>query len=372
LACPTVLSTLPDVPIEQMFQTEGQIIATEEYDILAASLNSTGAASKFVRVSCLLLAMLAVCVSATAGDAKPGDPIQATFDRVAKMSVADQQAWLVQLEQRAGRAAQLTLPPKEAAKHQKHTQSLLHQKKVTWQVLREVLADTETREKTVEAARVAKEQAAKAAETAKSQAAAAIRQQLAKALDTMKSQAAKVADSVVTEPPKQPIDAKLKMVDSPKPKAVEKAAKVEKVEKVAKKETTPATKPQSNAVTVNVDELEARIAACNLSLRELEASLSENGDWDASKLEPLLDRLKDLVVSHNDLGLYRSLIAKQQRSGLPALEPLKSAIAQLSAKVVEARAHANDPKFTTDDVERQAELTRLDAISHRLAELAGK
>jgi hypothetical protein len=128
----------------------------------------------------------------------------------------------------------------------------------------------------------------------------------------------------------------------------------------------------SGSVTVNVEELEARIAAGNLALRELEAELCEKGVWNAAKLEPLVDRLKVLVVRHNDLGLVREAAPKEQRAGITQPEAPKSAISQLSARVVEARNRANDPQLTSHDVERRAELTRLEAISHRLAELAGK
>ena len=123
---------------------------------------------------------------------------------------------------------------------------------------------------------------------------------------------------------------------------------------------------------MNVEELEAQIAASNLALRELEADLAEKTAWTAAKLEPLADRLKTLIVRHDDLGLFRDALPKEQRAEITKLETPKSAISQLSARVVEARKRANDPQFAGDDVERRAELTRLDAISHRLAELAGK
>jgi hypothetical protein len=245
------------------------------------------------------------------------DRVQAEFDRVAKMSAAEQQAWLQQLEQRAARAARLTLSPKEAARHVAHTDALLHQKTVTWKVLREVIEDTEAREraakpKAVKRGSVAKPQAVKVGETAKPQAA--------------------------------------RGTGTAKPPAEEAAA----------------------AVKVNVEELESQIAASNLALRELEAELTEKTAWSAAKLEPLADRLKTLVVRHNDLGLFREALPKGQRAEVTKLETPKSAISQLSARVVEARNRTNDSQFTGDDVERRAELARLDAVSHRLAELAGK
>jgi hypothetical protein len=198
----------------------------------------------------------------------------------------------------------------------------------------------------------------------------------AKALaTTMKSEAAEVA--------------KPQAVEAAKPQAVE-MAKVE-VPKLAAKPAieesrmplppaTPSVESASispdelppGSVKVNVEELEARIAACNLALRELEADLAEKSGWDAAKLEPLVDRLKVLVVRHNDLGMFRDVAPKAQRSDITPLEAPKSAISQLSAHVVEARTRANDTKVLTDEVERRAELTRLEAVSHQLAELAEK
>jgi hypothetical protein len=245
--------------------------------------------------------------------AREEDHVQAELDRVAKMTAAEQQAWLLQLEKRAARAARLTLSAKEAARYEAGSKAMLHQKKVTWKVLREVIEDTEKREaivaaKAVKKAGVAKPQAAK--------------------LPTAKSQTAKMR--------------------------------------------TEAAKPQAATVKINVEELESRIAAANLALRELEADLAEKTTWTAAKLDPLFDRLKTLAVGYDDLGLFRDALPKEQQAEVTKLEAPKAAIAQLSARVVEARKRANDPKFVGDEVERRAELTRLEAISHRLAELAGK
>ncbi|MFZ1932803.1 MAG: hypothetical protein WCB27_11235 [Thermoguttaceae bacterium] len=236
------------------------------------------------------------------------DRVQAELDRVAKMSGAEQQAWLRQLEQRAARA---TLAPKEAARQVAHNYSLLHRKTVTWKVLREVIEDTETREKAVA---VAKTRAAKKTDAAKPQAA-----------NVAKPQAAKIAG-----------------------------------------------KDPAAAVTVNVEELEASIAAANLALRELEADLAEKTAWTAAKLEPLADRLKTLIVRRDDLGLFRDAVPKDQQAEITKLETPKMAISQLNARLAEARRRASDPHFVSDEVERRAELTRLEAIAHRLAELAGK
>jgi hypothetical protein len=265
----------------------------------------SGFAALWLRAGALFLMALAGGAVAGTNDAKPtADPVQAELDRVKGMSVAEQQTWLAQLEQRAARAAQLTLSVEDAAKLQARTQSLLHQKTVTWEVLREVLADTMAREK-------AKEKTAK------------------------------------------PVD----KTDATKPQAA--AATSEKL--------------PPGSVKVDVAELDARIGGSNLALRELETALAEKDVvWNAAKLEPILDRLKMLAVRYDDLSLFRRAVPKKERATVTQLESPKSAITQLSARVVEARNLANDPKFAGDDVERQAELTRLEAISHRLAELGGK
>jgi hypothetical protein len=289
---------------------------------------------------------------AWAGDAKPGnDPVQAMLDRIKKMSPAEQQAWLAQLEQRAARAARLTLSPEEAARQQAHTQSLLHQKTVTWQLLREVIDDTEAREKATKAAEVAKPHAVKTAQIAKTQATENAKPQAVE----QKNAKPQAANKTVAKP---------QAVEVAKPHAVKRATDVD---------VAPTDKLPPGSVTVNVEELEARIGGCNLALRELETELAEKDVvWSAAKLEPLSDRLKVLVLRHDDLGLVRGAVPKEQRSDVASLESPRSAISQLSARVVEARNRANDPKFAGDDVERQAELTRLQAISHRMAELDGK
>ena len=115
-----------------------------------------------------LIALVATCLPVQAADTKTGDDsVQAELDRVKKMSPAEQQAWLAQLEQRAAQAARLTMSAEDAAKHETRTQALLHQKTVTWKVLREVIGDTETREKAIKTAEAVKAQAAEIAKKRK-------------------------------------------------------------------------------------------------------------------------------------------------------------------------------------------------------------
>jgi hypothetical protein len=327
---PIVLWTFEDKPAAgEVLQAGDGCVHAEERQTLS-SFASPAAEKSMVRVvgrGILLLAMLATCAAAWADDKKPADPNQGLFDQVKKMNFTQQQAWLTQLERRALLAAQLTLPPAEGAKQQSRTRSLLHQKTVTWQVLGQVLAETEAYEKTVE---VAKRPVAKK--------------------EIVKTQAAEKATAK-----SQPV-----VHVAAKPQAVDSGA-------------APEERLPPGSVTVNTEELDARIAGCNLAFREIEAELGDrDAAWNAGKLEPLLERLKILVLRHNDLGLYCNAVPKDERSALTQLESSRSAISQFSARVVEARNRANDPKSFAAEAERQAELARLGAISRGVAELGEK
>ena len=63
------------------------------------------------------------------------------------MDPAQQQAWLGRLEQRAGRAARLTLSPDDAAKQQARVAGLLHRKLVTWECWHDLIAETNRQER---------------------------------------------------------------------------------------------------------------------------------------------------------------------------------------------------------------------------------
>lgn len=78
---------------------------------------------------------------------KQTDPAKAELDRVAKLTPAEQQAWLKQLEQRAWRAARLSLGADEAKYQFGKIRTKLHQKTVSWKLLEEVVQDVDTREK---------------------------------------------------------------------------------------------------------------------------------------------------------------------------------------------------------------------------------
>ncbi len=79
---------------------------------------------------------------------KNADPADKILVRLSEMKTSDQQAWLQGLENRAIRAAKLSMNADEAAVEQKKIQGMLHQKMVTWKILREVMAHANAHEKT--------------------------------------------------------------------------------------------------------------------------------------------------------------------------------------------------------------------------------
>jgi hypothetical protein len=126
------------------------------------------------------------------------------------------------------------------------------------------------------------------------------------------------------------------------------------------------------AVEVNVDELSARIGGVNLELRALEAELDEDHRWDSRGLAPLIQRLGVLLQRAGDLAMFRELVPEAQRALAGELESPKAVIAQLGRRIFEARSFTASPDFSGTQAERQAELQRLDALSHQLPALAAK
>ncbi len=75
------------------------------------------------------------------------DPTQAALDRLRKMTAPAQRTWLQRLEARASRAARLTFDADEAKRQEAKVHAQLHQKIVTWQVLRTLIDEINEREK---------------------------------------------------------------------------------------------------------------------------------------------------------------------------------------------------------------------------------
>ncbi len=134
----------------------------------------------------------------------------------------------------------------------------------------------------------------------------------------------------------------------------------------------PTGKLPAGSVRVNADELVVRIAGCNMSFRALESELDEKGTWDAARLEPLVNRLKILVIRRGDLDLFRELLPADKRSTVAKLERSKLAVSQLGARIFEARRAASSGEFKGTAAARRVELGRLEMLSRRLAEAAAK
>ena len=75
------------------------------------------------------------------------DPVQVALDHLQKLEPEAQLQWLKQLEIRANRAARLVFKSEEAKQQKDAIYAKLHQKTVTWPVLREVIFDTNMWEK---------------------------------------------------------------------------------------------------------------------------------------------------------------------------------------------------------------------------------
>lgn len=76
------------------------------------------------------------------------DPADKILVRLGEMKISDQQAWLQRLENRAIRAAKLSMNADDATQQKTKIQNMLHQKTVTWKILREVMGNVNTHEKT--------------------------------------------------------------------------------------------------------------------------------------------------------------------------------------------------------------------------------
>jgi len=92
------------------------------------------------------LLYLLPCVVLADTPAKKVDPADKILVRLGEMKPAEQQAWLQRLENRVIRAAKISMNADNAALQKKKVQGMLHQKMVTWQILREVMADVNTQE----------------------------------------------------------------------------------------------------------------------------------------------------------------------------------------------------------------------------------
>ena len=112
---------------------------------------------------------------------------------------------------------------------------------------------------------------------------------------------------------------------------------------------------------MNVEELAARIAGSNLAFRAMDAALDEKGLWHAARLGPLVGRCEILVLRRGDLQLLRNLVPEPDRESLVRLESPKATIAELGARIVEARNRAGGAEFKGT---RRSARRNLKASSH--------
>jgi len=328
---------------------------------------------------------------------------QAVFDRVAKMPPAEQQQWLRDLEKRALRAGRLALPPDEAATHDARIKKLLHQQIVPWKSLRAIIEETGRLEaaildptvvdvpRTLSRPPEAPRSSPLPPQATAAQPTVDVNRLLATRTAGNSADSPRNAHNVpapilgrhpASLPAIEPVAALAGAVatESPKASAAEPAAISLPTEtRVALPATSHADEsgeladePPAGSVQVDVAALAARIAGCNLAFRTVEAELDEKSEWNAQRLGPILNRVNLLTIRRNDLNLFRETVPEEQRISLKRLESPKSLIAQLGARIFEARSHANGANFKGSDAERQAELQRLEELSRRLAELAGK
>ena len=194
------------------------------------------------------------------------------------------------------------------------------------------------------------------------------------AADVHEPPLARAAEGVKSEPiifPRVgPVRSREEAKPTPSRTAVELATQLQ-----SPRETIPSAVPKANAppvtpvARVNLSELSARIAGSNLTLRALEADLDERGEWNATRLAPLLQRLKVLVVLHNDLRLCREVVPAGQRVLAGRLESPRSGVSLMGTRIFDARTLASGAEFRGTEAQREAELRALDELSRQLAQL---
>lgn len=130
------------------------------------------------------------------------------------------------------------------------------------------------------------------------------------------------------------------------------------------------TQQSRPTVGVNVGELRARIAGTNMALRALEAVLYEPRSWRPDELAPMMARLHALALRVEDLRLFREMVPEETRGLIDAVDSPQSAITLAAARIAEARERISDGRYPGTEIERHADLSRLNDLSRRLAEIA--
>lgn len=123
------------------------------------------------------------------------------------------------------------------------------------------------------------------------------------------------------------------------------------------------------APRVDLSELQARLTAYNLSVANLISQLHDDESWSAERLDSALDTLAELQIVRRDLNLYRNVLSPATRGNLATVQSTTTAFALLSAKTAAARRQQESASGRPSQ-DMQAELVRLERVSHRLAQLA--
>lgn len=132
----------------------------------------------------------------------------------------------------------------------------------------------------------------------------------------------------------------------------------------------PDSSTQPPEVQINVTELAAHINGYNLGLKAVEEELDKPQKWTARRLGPLVDRVKRLVVSRQDLATIRDVLSDEEKVLVGHLQRPRSIVAQLGSRIFEARTLASGPDFADTEDARRAELRHLDELSRALAAMA--
>ena len=122
---------------------------------------------------------------------------------------------------------------------------------------------------------------------------------------------------------------------------------------------------------MNIEELSTRIEGINLSLRNLEAELTENREFTADQLDSLLSRLDILVLRQKDLTLFRDLVTPRQQAKLGQIESARPAVATMGTRIGELRTRLRETQ-PLPEADRAAALKHLDELSDRLATITAE
>ena len=131
------------------------------------------------------------------------------------------------------------------------------------------------------------------------------------------------------------------------------------------------TSTRHAATSVNLTELEARIAGFNSAVASFHARLAKSRHWTIDELTVAVDDLATLAVRRSDLQLYWNLLSESERHGLAELRSIDLEVAAMQAKISTAkkdRATNIDDPVNDEDTRRHL----LDELAKRLATLGGE